>query len=269
MREKIRQTLIGLGIEYFSVLPYALCRETNSRIMEREGFAPKSIIVYLLPYYSGEARNLSIYATSLDYHIVINEINTALINIIKENFPNARTRGYGDHSPIDERHAALIGGLGVAGMNGLILNEKYGSFVFIGDLVTDLDPAILSADEPTAILCCERCGACLRACPTGILRGEGEDCLSAITQRKGELTSDEVELMKKYNTVWGCDLCQTSCPHNRNPRLTPVEFFYRDRIDNLTLEILDKMTDEEFSRRAYAWRKRPTIRRNLELLEEK
>jgi hypothetical protein len=48
-----------------------------------------------------------------------------------------------------------------------------------------------------------------------------------------------------------------------------VEFFYRERIECLTLEALDAMTDEEFSRRAYAWRKRPTIRRNLEILEEK
>jgi epoxyqueuosine reductase QueG len=269
MREKIKETLLKTGIEYFAILPYSVCRETNSRIMEREGFAPQSIIVYLLPYYSGKADNLSIYATSLDYHIAINEINTSLAETIRKEYPDARLRGYGDHSPIDERHAALIGGLGIAGKNGLILNEKYGSFVFIGDLVTDLDPAILSADEPREIMPCEGCGACLRACPTGILRGEGEDCLSAITQRKGELTSDEIALMKKHNTVWGCDLCQTSCPHNRNPRLTPVEFFYRERIECLTLKALDAMTDEEFSRRAYAWRKRPTIRRNLEILEEK
>ena len=269
MREKIRQTLLGLGIEYFAILPYSLCRETNSRIIEREGFRPKSIIVYLLPYYSGEGKNLSIYATSLDYHLAINEINQAICDSLKAAFPDARTRGYGDHSPIDERHAALISGLGVAGMNGLIINEKYGSFIFIGDLVTDIEPDLLGANEPREIISCERCGACLRACPTGILRGEGEDCLSAITQRKGELTADEIALMKKCNTVWGCDLCQTSCPHNRNPILTPVEFFYRDRIDNLTLEILDGMTKEEFECRAYAWRKRPTIRRNLELLEEK
>ena len=269
MREKIKAALASYGIEYFTILRYSDCRETNQRIMERAGFAPKTIILYLLPYYTGRAGNLSIYAASLDYHIAISEVNSILEKTVKADFPEASVRGYGDHSPIDERHAALIGGLGMAGDNGLIINEKYGSFVFVGDLVTDIDPELLACDTPRQISRCEGCGACLHACPTGVLRGEGEDCLSAITQRKGELSDGEIALMKKYNTVWGCDLCQTSCPHNRDPKKTPVEFFYRERIDNLTLDQLDGMDDEEFSRRAFAWRKRATIRRNLEILDEK
>ena len=151
--------------------------------------------------------------------------------------------------------------------NGLIINEKYGSFVFVGDLVTDLDPEIFMTDSPKEIVRCEGCGACLRACPTGVLRGEGADCLSAITQRKGELTDEEIALMRKYNTAWGCDICQTACPHNSRPTITPVEFFFRERIDNLTLNLLENMSNEEFERRSYAWRKRATIRRNLEILE--
>ena len=269
VREKIRCALLNYGIEYFAILPYEACRETNHSIMEREGFTPRSIIIYLLPYYAGTAVNLSVYSASLDYHIAIGEVNSILKETLLSDFPECRVRGYGDHSPIDERHAALIGGLGIAGNNGLIINEKYGSFVFVGDLVTDVDPSLLSADLPKEINGCEGCGACLRACPTGILRGDGEDCLSAITQRKGELTDDEIALMRKYNTAWGCDLCQSSCPHNRKPMLTPVKFFYRDRIPHLTVEILDNMTKEEFSSRAFAWRKLATIRRNLLILEDK
>ena len=266
MKEKIKECLLGQNIEYFSILSYSETREINQRIIEREGFAPKSVIIYLLPYYAGECDNLSRYAASRDYHLAIAEINTALSTLIKNHFPDANVKGYGDHSPIDERHAALIGGLGVSGDNGLIINKKYGSYVFIGDIITDIDPDLLGADSPCEIGSCDHCGACKRACPTGILRGEGSDCLSAITQRKGELTDDEKQLMIKHNTLWGCDLCQSSCPYNRNPGITPLEFFHRDRIPHLTREILDNMSDEEFGERAFAWRKRKTVERNLDIL---
>ncbi len=269
LKEMVKEYLASVGIEYFSVLKYSDCRQTNGRIIERENFEPKSIIIYLLPYYAGESENLSIYSSSLDYHIKIKEINDGLSAKIKEICPSAGIRGYGDHSPIDERHAALIGGLGIAGDNGLIINEKYGSYVFIGDIVTDIDPDLLLASEPTEIKRCIGCGDCKRACPTGILRGEGDDCLSAITQRKGELTEAECQLMRKYNTLWGCDLCQNSCPYNQNPQKTPVKFFHEDRIPRLTREILDSMSDEEFSRRAFAWRKRKTVERNLDILDKK
>ena len=269
MKGVIKNYFDSMNIEYFSVLSYSDCHETNSRIIEREGFQPKSIIMYLLPYYAGESENLSIYSSSLDYHLIIKEINIGLTNLLKEKFPNSNVKGYGDHSPIDERHAALIGGLGIVGDNGLLINEKYGSFVFIADVITDIEPDLLSATKPAEIKHCIGCGACKRACPTKILSGEGTDCLSAITQRKGELTDEECQLMRKYNTLWGCDMCQTACPYNQNPNKTPVKFFYEQRIPRLTREILDSMDDEEFSRRAFAWRKRKTIERNLDILGEK
>ena len=269
MREAIRKYLLSKQIEYFTVLSYSDCIEINKRIIVREGFEPKSAIIYLLPYYSGAAENLSVYATSLDYHLAISEINEGLKELLLSAFPDARVKGYGDHSPIAERHAALIGGLGIAGDSGLIINEKYGTYVFIGDILTDIDPTILGASEPCKIAECCHCGACKRECPTAILRGEGGDCLSAITQRKGDLTPDEMELMRKYNTLWGCDICQTACPHNSNPILTPVDFFFRDRIPCLTKDILDSMGDEKFSKRAFAWRKRKTVERNIDILDGK
>lgn len=266
MKKALKKYFSNIGIEYFAVLDYADLRETNRRIIERESFAPRSIIIYLLPYYSGPTENISLYAASLDYHLAIKEINDGLAVLLREKFPSSHLRGYGDHSPIDERHAALIGGLGMLGDNGLIINEKYGSFVFIGDVVTDIDPKLLGAEPPGEYRSCEGCGACLKACPTGILRGEGNDCLSAITQRKGELTCEECDLMRKYNTAWGCDLCQTSCPHNKSPNKTPVKFFYRERIACLTRELLDSMADAEFKGRAFAWRGRKTVERNLDIL---
>ena len=269
MTEKIKKLLLSVGIEYFAVLDYGDCRVSSVEIMGRESFEPRSVIIYLVPYYGGECVNLSRYAASLDYHLAIGEINTAISGLLSDNFPSSHSKGYGDHSPIDERHAALISGLGFVGDNGLLINEKYGSYVFIGDLITDIPPEQLGAESPKPVKHCHGCGACNRACPTGILRGEGTDCLSAITQRKGELCENEAELMRKYNTAWGCDLCQSVCPYNAEPVKTPVEFFYRDRIECLTEDTLAAMDKSALRARAFGWRGRAVLERNLEILGAK
>ncbi len=256
-------------IEYYSVLPYLACRETAPHIMKREAFMPRSVVIFLIPYYAGETENLSRYSAARDYHIFIKEITDRLSSEIKTRFPNASAKGYGDHSPIDERAAALSAGLGVLGENGLLINEKYGSYVFIADLVTDLPPELFGDFSPSELKKCEGCGKCLKACPTGVLRAEGTDCLSAITQKKGELSAEEAALMRKYNTAWGCDICQSVCPHNEAPLLTPIPFFHENRIESLTKSALAEMSDEEFSTRAFAWRGRKTVERNVEILSEK
>jgi epoxyqueuosine reductase len=267
MKEILDRYFTSLGIEYYAVLSYSDCREINPGIMAREDFMPRSVILYLLPYYTGETVNISRYAASLDYHLALRECADGLISALKELHPDINCKGYGDHSPIDEVGAALHAGLGVIGDNGLIINEKYGSYVFIGDVITDILPEELGAIAPCEVGHCHHCGACRRACPTGILRGEGSDCLSAITQRKGELTEEEQRLMRKYNTAWGCDLCQSSCPYNREPIVTPIEFFHRERIPELTRDILDSMDKPTFLRRAFAWRGRKTVERNLDILK--
>ena len=250
-------------IEYYSVLSYSDVRETRKEIMARESFTPRSVIVYLLPYYVGAGENLSSYATSLDYHIILKRTAEGLIGAIKEKRGEVGARGYGDHSPIDERHAALVSGLGILGDSGLLINEKYGTYVFIGDVITDIPPEQLGAVLPMEAGHCVGCGRCRAACPTGILRGEGDDCLSAITQRKGELTPCEIEMMRKFNTIWGCDICQTACPYNDCVAVTPLNFFREERIAYLDSEVLGGMSKEEFLRRAFAWRGRKTVERNL------
>lgn len=265
--EKLSDFFEKRNIEYFAVLDYNDCRETSHEIMSRESFTPRSVIIYLLPYYTGETVNISRYAASLDYHLIIGEVGRELAAFVKERYPTSESRAYGDHSPIDERHAALIGGLGILGDSGLLINEKYGTYSFIGDLVTDIPPEELGATQPMSVKRCSGCGACKRACPTGILRGEGTMCLSAITQRKGELSEDECALMREYNTAWGCDICQTACPHNKNPRKTPIPFFYTDPIYNLTEDILDKMDKKTFLARAFSWRGRKIVERNLKILK--
>ena len=71
--------------------------------------------MYLIPYFVSRGENLSAYATSLDYHLIISELNEKLARVVSDAFPGSQSRGYGDHSPIDERGAALSLGLGVLG----------------------------------------------------------------------------------------------------------------------------------------------------------
>ena len=254
-----------LKIEYYGVLDYSDCKVSAPRIMAREHFTPKSVIVFLVPYYVDKPENISIYAASLDYHIVIRELCDSIIGSLRTEYPDASLCGYGDHSPIYEVGAALSLGLGILGDNGLIINEKYGSYVFVADVITDIPAEELGAISPLPVQRCLHCGACKKACPTGVLSGDSQNCLSAITQKKGELSEEEISLMRRYNTVWGCDLCQSSCPYNRDPQSTPLDFFYEDRISKLTKQTLDSLTDEEFSRRAFAWRGRKVVERNIDL----
>jgi len=266
MKKEICEFFSANKIEYFSAVAYGDCREISPEIMSREDFTPRSVLVFLIPYYVSKPKNLSVYAASLDYHIYIRQITSELIKLMKELYPENNFVGYGDHSPIDERGAALIGGLGILGDSGLFINEKYGSYVFIADIVCDLSPSELSAVK-CEVKACLHCSACLSACPTGILRGEGDDCLSAVTQRKGELSENEVRLMQKCDTVWGCDLCQSVCPYNKSPVVTPIEFFHRDRIECLTSECLSSLSKEEFKSRAFGWRGRAVVERNLKALK--
>ncbi len=255
-------------IEYYSVIDFAHLKVSNERIMSRCSLTPRTAIIFLLPYFTSIPKNISRYATSLDYHILVKKVTGELCDILSREFVGSVSYGFGDHSPIDERHGALISGLGALGDNGLLINEKYGSYVFIADVITDIPSEMLGATPPCEISRCIQCGACRRACPTSILNGEGSDCLSAITQRKGELTDEEISLMIKYNTIWGCDICQAVCPYNKSPIKTPIDFFYDNTLHELTREYLDSITDDELRLRAFGWRGRAVLERNLDKMEK-
>ena len=269
MKAWLDELLAREGITEYALLPIGVLRVVKPELFSRNGdFAPQSALVFLMPYYAGHAENLSLYAAGRDYHLYVRELEARLLSLLSSRFPAASFRFFTDHSPIDERHAACCAGLGILGDNGLLIHPVYGSLVFIGVLFSDLP-----APEPFApceLRGCEHCGACRRACPTGALCGEGE-CLSALTQQKGELAPETVRLMKEHRTVWGCDLCQLACPHTRRAIaagvVTPIPFFHEARIPHLDSARLAAMSREEFESRAFSWRGRKTIARNLAAYE--
>ena len=100
------------------------------------------------------------------------------------------------------------------------------------------------------------------------------ECLSSLTQKKGDLTEQDKQAILKYGSAWGCDICQEVCPYttaaiSRGTIYTSIEFFKSDMIPYLTSNDVESMDDNTFKNRAYSWRGRAPIIRNLKILEEK
>ncbi len=249
-------------IEFCASVPFGVCTLKNERLLQGVGFIPKSVIMFLIPYRTEctGKRNISLYAVPRDYHLFAKELFSDIIPELSSGY-GARFCGFADHSPVAEVDAACRAGLGVRGDNGLLINRRYGSYCFIGEVLTD---ASLPGD-PYAVEECLHCGACRDACPAR----EHCDCLSAVTQKKGELSEEESAAVKKYGSVWGCDICQEVCPMNAGCESTPIVFFKTKLTPYLTYCSVKDMSDAEFGERAYSWRGRKVLLRNLSIAEDR
>lgn len=249
-------------IKYFGAVKYDDTLVINPRLLCRTyEHEKRTVVVFAVPYYvGGEKRNISEYAVARDYHIYFSELFESMRASFSLAYPENHIGCYADSSPFNEREYAERAGIGKRGLNHLIINPEYGSYVFIGTVVCDIDFRIecKTPDNPRV---CTNCGACTSACPSP------ETCLSAITQRKGSLTDEEKNVMKKVGTAWGCDVCQQVCPANSGIPKTDIDFFRQNRIPYLTKDILVNISEDEFSQRAFAWKGRECITRNVEILE--
>ena len=265
----ISSLLYDRGIELFGKISIDDCRIIKPYLLSKSGIESGTAIVMLAPYLTAEksATNVSSYAAARDYHIFFRELFRSVTDELKAAYPNNKFAGFADHSPIDEVDAAAKCGLGVIGRNGLLITEKHSSYVFIATLFTDATLGCV-AKEPHF---CKDCGACVKACPVGL---DKSVCLSARTQKKGELSADDIALMKKHCTVWGCDICQRVCPYTKmaidcGSIYTNIDFFNADRLPLVTYDTIKNMSEEEFCSRAYSWRGRDVILRNLRVTDEK
>ncbi len=255
--------LRSLGIKLFSVISLSDCVIDRPYLLDRVGISDGgSAIIMAAPYYvrDKEPGNISLYAASKDYHLYFRELFDRVLPSLRNAFPENKFAGFSDHSPINELSAAAKAGLGVIGKNSLLITKEYGSYVFLGEIICDApwDGGCREIGE------CEDCGLCLCACPCEL---DKEKCLSSLTQKKGLLSNDEIERMLKGGSAWGCDICQRACPHNALPEETPIKFFHTERYCHITSDIIMQMSDEKFSERAFSWRGRDTIIRNLKCFE--
>ncbi len=235
------------------------CR-AKSRLPEKAVSVIVACFPYLLEDSEYENRNVSKYAVVTDYHeVVISRLEKAA-DKLRSIYPDNHFAVFADNSPIPEVRAACAAGLGARGTNSLLITEKYGSYVFIGEIVTDL--AIVNGKNEYKT--CIGCGKCIGACPSKAISESDFDpkaCLSAVTQRKGELTDKEKKLMKECGCVWGCDICQDVCPMNKNAAKTEIEEFLLSPVPCVS-------SDCSLESRAYEWRGRKVIERNINICSE-
>ena len=160
------------------------------------------------------------------------------------------TRCYVDTGPIVERVVAKYSSIGWIGKNTCIINQKVGSWLFLGVILTslDLEPGLPAPDR------CGRCTRCIDACPTDALIApyqlDSNLCISYLTiEKRGGLPQDEDLRAGMGRHIFGCDICQDVCPWNRKaPATDAAEFQPRAGLVNPALEWLAEMSEEEFRR---------------------
>jgi len=195
---------------------------------------------------------ISRYAWSReDYHDAVldrlKQVEAALrLGVPSHLQPDLTTRSYVDTGPIVERVFAKYAGVGWIGKNTCIINQKKGSWLFLGVILTSLE---LEPDLPAP----DRCGTCTRcieACPTDAILApyklDSNRCIAYLTiEKRGSIAEDLREGMGRH--VFGCDICQDVCPWNRKaPASTAPEFQARPGLVNPALAWLAEMSVEEF-----------------------
>jgi len=243
----------------------------------------KSIVTAALPYLTEEgARRMrehprseirgqtSCYVYGEDYHRVLSDRLTALAgrigNLVGREI---RYRVAVDTSPLVDRRVAERSGLGWIGKNGMLFSPRYGSYVFLGALLIDVEIEDALHLPPAIGKHCGDCDLCMRACPTQAFVAPGElkatACLSYVTQMKGIIPRAYRKPLGRR--VWGCDVCQQVCPLNRDrahaedPVFTPdAEAAYPDLVRLLGMS--NRQFLRAYGRSAMAWRGVRTMQRN-------
>lgn len=247
---------------------------------ERTFEGPKTIISIALAYPTkiheeipkDEKRGMFARASwGIDYHDILRDRLNQLIAFIQSEAaaePGAeewRFRPQVDTGELVDVSVAQRAGLGFIGRNGLLITEEFGSFVYLGEIVTNID---FEVDEPVPFGCGE-CTRCIKACPTKALLGDGrmnaQRCLSYQTQTKTMMPEEYRKKMS--NVIYGCDICQLVCPYNQgkdfhfHQEMEPqVDTVYPKLKPMLSLS--NKEFKAQFGHLSGAWRGKKPLQRN-------
>lgn len=210
----------------------------------------QSVIVCAFNYYPAvrqraDVPQFAFYAYGRDYHEVVRERLEALASIIRERHGGS-TRVCVDTAPLPERYWAVRAGVGFRGLNSQLIVPGLGSYFFLGEIISTV---AFTPDSPCSGDC-GRCGACVRECPGGAILPDGtvdaRRCLSYLTiEYRGDTLPAGVS---PGNRVYGCDVCQQVCPHNRCAMPTEIpEFAPSGEFLALDGPAIENMSPEKFS----------------------
>ncbi|WP_066891093.1 tRNA epoxyqueuosine(34) reductase QueG [Clostridium nigeriense] len=242
-------------------------KRINPYIYMEEG---KTIISIAFPYLHDVNyfdNGFSVYTRGTDYHRVVKSYLEKICEFIESK--GGKASSFVDSNFLPERYIAYLGKVGFVGKNNLIITEKYGSYVFLGEIITNLEIETEERDyrEIQNFKECGECELCYKACPSKAINSYKKNsniCVSYFTQKK-ELEDKHIKLLK--GRVFGCDSCQTSCPYNEKIEYSNIKDFYpydfmnRDNSIDL-INVSTKEFKESFFRTSCGWRGKNVLKRN-------
>jgi epoxyqueuosine reductase len=250
-------------------MPY-MARDPEQRTNLQKVFPEaRSVVVVAMNYYmphqhveDSQVGKVSRYAWGDDYHEVVGEKLRELLKWIKQQWPEAEGKVCVDIQPVMDKAWAVRAGLGWMGKHTNVITRDYGSWVFIGELLLNLE--LEHSDDQIADQC-GSCTLCLDACPTGAIVEpyvlDANLCIShaTIESRAATIRSDVAERLEGW--LYGCDVCQDVCPWNHT---TPVsrEARFEPREGNVNASLVDTL---ELTAESYAARFRGSAMKRAKL----
>lgn len=209
---------------------------------------------------------ISRVAWGKDYHIVLMDKMNRLMSTIQAIYPQLEYKPFTDNGFLLDRAIAERSGLGYYGKNGFIINPLYGSYIFLGHILVNVD---IEENAKKMNSKCGPCKRCITACPTGALEeGQGfrsKKCISYLTQKKEFLNREERKSLG--NSLYGCDICQEVCPMNKGSLLSKEGQFAPDlstvkpKLKDL-LKMDNKTFKKNYGSTAAGWRGKKNLQRN-------
>ncbi len=237
---------LGIQIKIIHVTDYIIHRPLRDYLS-----FTKSIIAVSMPITKKDGAIMASFALDTDYHQVMRQKMEELVKTL----PVKEYKIYVDNGPIDDRLVAELAGIGFRGNNDLIITPGRGSYQLLGEILVDIELPVTG--NPSKVTC-GTCTKCMDACPTKALPGNVyEKCLVGYMQQK-RVYSDEIYAC--FETIYGCDICQSVCPFNSKVG-TKEQYTYENlRVEDLLSATKD--TFDTFKDTAFHWLGLERMQRN-------